>query len=68
MTTAILINKNYLIRDGFKSLVHCPHGGSTGHVQAGMVLEKENRVLLYSNPDWQTAGRKTETHWPDLCF
>ena len=59
MTMATLRRK-HLIGAGlqFRGLVHYHHGRKHGGTQAGMVLEKELRVL-YVDP--QAPGRESET-------
>ena len=47
MTMATLIKENISLglAYSFRGLVCCHHGGKDGSMQAGMVLEKELRVL-----------------------
>ena len=58
--TGIFIKANiYLgLADSFRGLVYYHHGRKHGDTQAGMVLEKQLRVL---HPDPQAAGREKDT-------
>ena len=47
-----------------RGIVHYHHGRKLDNTQAGMVLEKELRVL---HPDQQAAGSEGHT-WPGLSF
>ena len=62
MTMATLIKENISLglAYNFRGLVCCHHGGKDGSMQAGMVLEKELRVL---HLDGQTVEGGCVFHW-----
>ena len=62
MTMATLIKENISLglAYNFRGLVCCHHGGKDGSMQAGMVLEKELRVLHLG---LQRLKEDCEAHW-----
>ena len=56
-TTRLRMKSIYFWAFSFRVLVYYHNGKEHGGMQAGMVLEKEPRVL---HLDWQAAGRERE--------